>query len=350
MGVTNDNQFGQGRVDYSEHEHGEHLFDPAPYTKEPHPGDLSYEKWLEHPDVMFHGTFRSDESLRDAPTIHSGTLKSAEQRLNSIASGLGVEPNADSTPTTPGHVNQLAHQIMTTDEQEKVFLGSHGARESVLEHPDVVARAGQGRIIPRRYERRGDDEYPGLLADTAANDYDAIYRRDIGAGVTGSIADSLVGSQRARSQSDDGDDDWSDHPAVGALYRGKRLPYRNDIEDADSISYVVPDWPQTTTGYWDDVEDSPNTTAAQKEMARIMRSEGETKAPFTAKSADTGQGALFTSSRGMGWSRGPEKWTTHPDGIFGKARADVQTDHFSRPDPGWASEEPAPGWVRTDEK
>jgi hypothetical protein len=297
---------------------------------------------------MFHGTFRSDESLRDAPTIHAGSHEAAEYRLNHVSRSMGVRPDVESTPTTPGHLSNLSTQMMGVEERTRKFMGRRATSREVMSQPDILSRIGKGRIIPRRYDRVGNDEYPGVLRDPHANHMDAVYLQSLGKDVSGSVSDSY-----SEPESDE-EYDWSDYeddPAIDALWAGKRLPYKNTIEGSGDDSYVVPKWPETTKGYWDDVEDSPNTTAAQKEMARIMRAGGETTVPFKADHAPSDQGALFTSSGSTLFGERVDKWTTHPEGIFGRENHDVEATHFSRPDPEWEAEKPnSGGWAKAEEK
>lgn len=327
MAVTNGDQFGHDE----EWPHGPHLFDPKPYLREPHPGDLSYERWLKRPDVMFHATFRSDESLRNAPTLHTGTQLAAQEILNESAHNVGALPNTDSNPTTPGNLHSLSGIMMGREEQARRSMRVGTTIRSTMSQPDVQSRIGRGRIIARRYDSTG--EYPETLTDETANHMDYVYRESIGEDVTGSVAASFT-----PPRDDDGEYDWSDwedHPAIDALWEGKRLPYKNTFEDSGSTSYVVPKWTETTKGYWDDVEDSPNTTSAQKDMARIMRAEGETTVPFTSRPKTSNQGAMFTPKSFSAERGGVQSWETHRFGTFRVDPEPVEARYYSRPNPEW---------------
>lgn len=324
MGVINDDQFE--RTD--EWAHGAHLFDPAPFDtpkveRDPatmHPGDLTHEEWMQRPDVTFHGTFRHKDfnSPLGPGTIHSGTLQSAQERMQTIHRLMGLtgsslrerKPAIGETSTIGGERNYREidetyaaryagleddPQGYLWDKDDPVF-DENGRVDSRKARAHVVNRElTHGVIVGRRI----DQTFPARVGDAHANVADRDYLEEMGeeasSNVRGSIGDHDESFSLALMRGMDPSTEEYErlHPVFG-LGRGLPVGYKNISEHPGSISYVIPKG--GSTGYWDDFLASPNRSEEEKAHVRRMQAElGSHPVPFIIRAAkDTGvQGKLF---------------------------------------------------------
>lgn len=326
MGVTNDDQFEQT----DEWAHGAHLFDPAPFDtpkRNPatmHPGDLTHEEWLQRPDVVYHGTLR--DSMHQGwgpPSFHAGTLKSAEDRMRSLTTSMGLndfrqrQPGKTETQTVGQGLVDAVNRNMFVDDAERaasVYSGfdEENWYEYAEDDPDAYDPE-TGEVDERRSRKTHVDNVmthgkifgtrvpsatPERLDDGDANRVDAEYWWSGAEDPPPSVRNSAGGSEMT-FYGDDGDEYAEDGVhLLEAMDRGTSVPYLNIVEDRGSTSYVVPTG--SRVGYWDDVIDSPNRSKAEKEHAALQQKQfGEPPVPFTAHTVENSpQGRLFESING----------------------------------------------------
>lgn len=243
------------------------LFDPKS-TRPQDRGEMSFDKWLQKPDVSYHGSFRPDWDT--SSYAHFGDKKAAVERL--------------------GNAETVMREGVSA--RESYYSGEEASEDDSGDYePEKQVHTGQ--VHARRL-----DVAPGMSTDMDANS--AHYHNLRAEGyehweTPGSVRDSI--SNYIHSKWEDTDTEVPEiQGEVGRvadhLERGKAVKYRNTIEAGDTgVSYVAPKLARTS---WEsDVLISPHASTTAKHFARdrIMRGH-EGVVPFAQDRRPFGPGEV----------------------------------------------------------
>jgi hypothetical protein len=215
------------------------LFDDSQY--ESHPGNLSYETWLQHPDIRYHGTLRRDawnqsgmfSSKRSsgAPYAHFGTMDQARDLMRQHANYIS-SPSVANEGLDPVSERVAPGDVPGTVQPVKTYEGSIYAR-----------RLPMSRQFPLRDAPLSDDQANTVHALGAVLDGDepsgSVAQSSLG-GIADGVGQAMddVWNQREAFQAfrEDGAGGYSsgtiDRVQVGvhALQKGRPVRYLNEAE------------------------------------------------------------------------------------------------------------------------
>jgi len=288
------------------------LFDDSKFAVERPP---SLDKWLDHPDVAYHGTFRGDWNY--GPVAHFGTLEQASQRARHVMPDLQRSPF--NRASYFDHSVSEHSDLPDDDEWDGTYEGRIHARR--INKADISEFGPQvNKIIDSKTMSSRNNDKPRLgVSDSDANVIDAAYRLHEGyeewetpKSVTGSINTpeeiprSRMGSYGdsagwdvKRLQSRNPDTARVAVRGVRLMKQGKAIPYHNaaegDTKRHENVSYLAPSSAVGGT-YENMILSHPGATAGEKEYAsqRISKELDGTVEPSSPRSRrEYVQGDLF---------------------------------------------------------
>jgi hypothetical protein len=263
------------------------LFDDSQFAVERPP---SLDKWLQDPDVAYHGTFRSDWT--SGPVTHFGTLEQASDRARSVMNHIKLSTFNRASYFDPSVSD--ADDINWDEEGEEVHEGRIHARK--INKADISDFGPQVTNIIKYSHPSGRD--PLGVSDSEANVIDAAYRLHRG-DEEWEVPQSVKGSINTREEIPQSRIDLNrGEPAgwdvarmkrrnpdtariavrgVRLMEKGKAIPYHNagegDTSAHDNISYLAPSHGISGT-YENMILSHPGATSGEKELARQRISKG----------------------------------------------------------------------------